>query len=74
MRPSGWKAPYYDWYEFTGASEPDQAYRQWANPTLANLQESDSWKDFAFRNADSVTKFWLDQGASRLEDGRGALG
>jgi cyclomaltodextrinase len=58
------QSPYFDWYEFTGASDPDQAYRQWANPSLANLQESDSWKDFAFRNRDSVTKFWLDQGAA----------
>ncbi len=56
-------SPYYDWYEFVeGATNPDQAYQQWANPTLANLKESDSYKNFAYRDEDSVTKYWLKKG------------
>lgn len=56
-------SPYYDWYEFVeGATNPDQAYQQWANPTLANLKESDSYKNFAYRDEDSITKYWLKKG------------
>lgn len=58
-------SPYYDWYEFNPkAAQADQKYNQWANPTLANLKESDSYKAFAYRNKDSVTRYWLDQGAA----------
>lgn len=56
---------YYDWYEFREETgNPDQAYQQWANPTLANLKETDSYKNFAYRDENSVTKYWLEQGAS----------
>ncbi len=57
-------SPYYDWYEFNPkATNPDQMYNQWANPTLANLKESDSYKKFAYKDSDSVTRYWLTQGA-----------
>ncbi len=59
------KSPYYDWFEFVPkASTADQKYQQWANPTLANLKESDSYKKFAFIAPDSVTKYWMAQGAA----------
>ncbi|OHD54051.1 MAG: hypothetical protein A2Y33_10055 [Spirochaetes bacterium GWF1_51_8] len=58
-------SPYYDWFEFVPkASTADQKYQQWANPTLANLKESDSYKKFAFIDKDSVTKYWMAQGAA----------
>lgn len=57
-------SPYYDWYEFNPkATTADQKYNQWANPTLANLKESESYKKFAYKNSDSVSQYWLKQGA-----------
>jgi len=58
-------SPYADWYTFNPEAEnPDQQYEGWVGiSTLPNLTESDSWKDFAYRNDDSVMKYWLDQGA-----------
>ncbi len=57
-------SPYYDWYEFNPkATTADQMYNQWANPTLANLKESESYKDFAYRNKDSISQYWLGLGA-----------
>jgi cyclomaltodextrinase len=56
-------SPYYDWFEFKPEGKtPDDQYNYWAVPTLANLAESDSWKDYAYRDPDSVTKYWLEQG------------
>lgn len=53
-------SPYYEWYEFyPNARHPDRRYRQWAVPSLAELTEVDSWKDFAFRRPDSVCQRWL---------------
>lgn len=58
-------SPYYEWFEWVpNAKQPGKMYRQWAVESLANLDESDSWKNFAYRNRDSVTKFWLGQGAA----------
>ena len=55
---------YYSWFEFKpNASDRDKRYNQWANPTLANLRESKGWKDFAYRSRNSVTKYWMRQGA-----------
>jgi len=57
-------SPYYDWYEFIpGARTADQRYKQWADPSLAELKESEGWKDFAFRQSNSVSQFWLRTGA-----------
>jgi glycosidase len=56
---------YYDWYEFKPEeTNPDNRYNQWAVPSLANLKESKSYKQFAFVNKDSVMKYWLDKGIS----------
>lgn len=57
---------YYDWYLWNpGAASADGKYNQWANPTLATLNpNSQSYRDFAFRNSDSVTKYWLKEGAA----------
>lgn len=59
-------SPYYEWYEFiSGQTNPDNMYNQWANPTLANLDDTcQSYRDFAFGNEDSVTKYWLKRGAA----------
>ena len=59
------ESPYYDWYDFNEKeTSPDKMYRQWANSSLAELNESDSFKDFAFREKDSVMKYWLSHGIS----------
>jgi cyclomaltodextrinase len=59
-------SPFYDWFEFNpAATDPDQAYNSWLGiSTLANLQESDAWKSFAFGADDSVTRSWLRRGVS----------
>lgn len=58
-------SPYYSWYKFhPEATNADSMYDQWSDPTLATLQEVDSYKNFAFRNDNSVTKYWLKMGAS----------
>jgi glycosidase len=58
-------SPYYTWFEFKqGETNPDKMYEQWANPTLANLAEVDGWKNFAYRNDNSITKYWMRQGAA----------
>ena len=59
-------SPYYDWYLFNeNATNPDQKYNQWANPTLATLNpNSQSFREFAFRNENSVMKYWLKQGTA----------
>ncbi len=59
-------SPYYDWFEFNpNATRADAKYNQWANPTLANLNEdSPSLRNFLITNKDSVTRYWLNQGAS----------
>jgi len=55
-----------DWYRFfPDETEPDRQYAGWAGySTLPELTESDSFKDFAFRNPDSVMNTWLDRGTS----------
>ncbi|NPV38788.1 MAG: glycoside hydrolase family 13 protein [Brevinematales bacterium] len=58
-------SPYYEWFLFKpNFKKPDEAYDQWANPTLATLREVDSYKEFAYRGTNSVTRYWLRQGAS----------
>lgn len=54
---------YYTWFEWReDATLAKDMYGQWANDTLANLEEVESYKDFAYRDDDSVTKYWLSQG------------
>lgn len=56
-------SPYYDWFVWKeGAEKADDMYEQWANPSLATLKESDSYKNFAYRDENSVTKYWLNLG------------
>ena len=59
-------SPSADWYKFyKDATETDKMYAGWlGNATLPELVETESFKDFAFRNDDSVTKYWIDQGIS----------
>lgn len=57
-------SPYYDWYIFDEKfTNPDQAYAQWANPTLAVFNKSsESYKNFAYKGKDSITQFWMKYG------------
>lgn len=56
-------SPYYQWFEWNrNATRPDRIYSQWANPTLATLREVDSYKNFAYRDKNSVMKYWLSLG------------
>lgn len=58
-------SPWYDWYTFRpNQSNVNNRYVSWLGiTTLPELRESDSFKDFAYRNSDSVMKYWLDLGA-----------
>lgn len=58
------QSPYADWYRFfPEETEPDRQYAGWVGiPTLPELTESDSFKDFAFRAPDSVMSTWQDRG------------
>lgn len=60
-------SPYASWYRFSPEqTNPDKQYRGWVGVTdLPELDKSaPGWRDFAFRAPDSVTKLWLDRGAS----------
>ena len=60
-------SPYASWYTFdTTQSEPDKQYKGWLGVSdLPELNKADpSWRDFAYRAPDSVTKTWLGLGAS----------
>ena len=59
-------SPWADWYTFNPAeTDPDRKYNGWVGVTsLPELTESDSFKDFAFRNPNSVMNTWLDRGAA----------
>ena len=50
-------SPYAGFYEFNG-----QSYSSWSG--MPDLAESDEWKNFAFRNDDSITDTWLNRGSS----------
>ncbi len=52
-------SPWADFYEFDG-----NTYQGWGGDSMPELAESDAWKDFAFRDDDSITDTWLDRGAS----------
>ncbi|MEU4218055.1 glycoside hydrolase family 13 protein [Actinoplanes sp. NPDC026623] len=59
-------SPWADWYRFyPNETDPDRQYSGWAGvPTLPEVVESDSFKNFAFRNPDSVMNTWLDRGTA----------
>jgi glycosidase len=58
------ESPYYDWFIWNEAAEKiDNKYERWLGvPSLATLAEVDSYKDFAYRDENSVTKYWLNMG------------
>jgi len=58
------KSPFYSWFDFNpSATNPDGMYSGWMGYSdLANINEVDSFKDFAFKNSDSVSKFWMKLG------------
>ncbi|MEP6939429.1 MAG: glycoside hydrolase family 13 protein, partial [Rudaea sp.] len=60
-------SPWADWYTFDpDERDPAKAYRGWIG--ILDLPElnkaSPAYRDFAYRAADSVTRLWLDRGAS----------
>ena len=60
-------SPYADWYRFdAGQKEPDKQYQGWVGvATLPELdKQSPAWRAFAYGAADSVTRRWLQAGAS----------
>jgi len=61
------ESPYAGWYRFdpTGR-DADHQYHGWAgSQDLPELDKSaPGYRDFAYRNADSIMKLWLDRGAS----------
>ena len=60
-------SPYTTWYTFDATqTEPDKQYKGWAGVAdLPELNKADpSYRDFAYRAPDSVTRTWLNAGAS----------
>ena len=60
-------SPYASWYTLNPtATTPDKQFKGWVGVTdLPELDKaSPGWRDFAYRKPDSVTKLWLDRGAS----------
>ncbi|MFN7693890.1 MAG: glycoside hydrolase family 13 protein [Burkholderiales bacterium] len=60
-------SPYFNWFVFdTTQTDPNKQYQGWVG--VADLPElnkdSEAWRKFAFRDPDSVTRYWLQQGAS----------
>lgn len=58
---------YAGWYRFDPTqTEPDKQYRGWVGVNdLPELDKaSPAWRDFAYRANDSVTRLWLQRGAS----------
>ncbi len=60
-------SPYYNWFLFDSSqTDPNKQYQGWVG--VADLPElnkdSEGWRKFAYRDSDSVTRFWLQQGAS----------
>jgi glycosidase len=60
-------SPYASWYTFDPTqAEPDKQYKGWVGVSdLPELNKADpSYRDFAYRAPDSVTRTWLGLGAS----------
>lgn len=60
-------SPYASWYSFdTKQSDPDQQYKGWVGvKDLPELNKaSPAYRRFAYGDPDSVTRLWLDRGAS----------
>ncbi len=60
-------SPWANWYTFDATqAEPDKQYKGWLGVSdLPELNKADaSYRDFAYRAPDSVTRTWLELGAS----------
>ena len=60
-------SPWANWYRFDPTqTDPNRQYTGWAGtPDLPELDKnSPAWRDFAYRAPDSVTRRWLQAGAS----------
>ena len=60
-------SPYASWYTLDAAQQdPDKRFKGWVGVTdLPELDKaSPAWRNFAYRDPDSVMKLWLDRGAS----------
>ncbi len=60
------ESPYYEWFKFdTRQTDPSRMFSSWLGfDSLADINDKvESYRDFAYRNKDSVTKYWLQQGA-----------
>lgn len=60
-------SPYASWYTLDATQkDPDKRFKGWVGVTdLPELDKaSPGWRNFAYRDRDSVTKLWLDRGAS----------
>ena len=60
-------SPYFNWFLFdTSKTDPNDQYQGWVGvKDLPELnKDSQAWRRFAFRDPDSVTRHWLQQGAS----------
>jgi cyclomaltodextrinase / maltogenic alpha-amylase / neopullulanase len=60
-------SPYFDWFSFDATQkDADKQYKGWVG--ISDLPElnkaSPAWRNFAYRDRDSVMKLWLDRGAS----------
>jgi len=60
-------SPYFSWFLFdTSKSDPNDQYQGWVGvKDLPELNKaSEAWRRFAYRDADSVTRRWLQAGSS----------
>jgi cyclomaltodextrinase / maltogenic alpha-amylase / neopullulanase len=60
-------SPYFDWFTFdAGQKDADKQYKGWVGVNdLPELNKaSPAWRNFAYKNRDSVMKTWLDRGAA----------
>jgi cyclomaltodextrinase / maltogenic alpha-amylase / neopullulanase len=60
-------SPYSSWFSFdTKQSDPDRQFKGWVGvKDLPELDKSSpAFRNFAFRDRDSVMKLWLDRGAA----------
>ena len=60
-------SPYASWYTFDATqADPDKQFKGWVGVAdLPELNKADpSYRDFAYRAPDSVTRTWLNRGAS----------
>ncbi len=60
-------SPYFDWFRFDlTQAKPEDQFQGWVGiKDLPELDKSsDSWRRFAYRDPDSVTRLWLREGAA----------